>query len=711
MLGAAPASCPDDRDNAMHTMRFLRLHAVLLPALAAGTLIAQEPANVLTPHEIARLRSVSGAVLSPDGSAIAYLLTVPRDPFVDEDGASFTELHVVDVATGKTRAYVTGKSEVSRASWTKDGTGIAFLAKRGKDEQTSLYVIPRDGGEARRAVSLKGAISTYDFSPDGKQVVCITAAPEDEAKKKEKDKGFKQEVYEEEWQVNQIWIASFVDEKVEPRRVPLDGHPYQAYWSPIDDRLLVARAPTPLVDDQYMKQRVVVLDGRSGDLRASFENHGKLGKIGWNPNGVGIAVISAADINDPFPGRLQVAPSSGGTLVDLLPDYPGDVTDFEWQDPDTVVYVADQGVTCVMESIDVVGRNGGNARQIVAPGGAILASISLSDDGMRMAAIASSPTHPAEVFSIEADGAEKRLTNSNPWLDEVRLAPQDVVKFAARDALELEGILVHPLDEVAGKRYPLVLYVHGGPEAHHSNGWLTNYGDPAQVLAARGIGVFHVNYRGSTGRGVTFSKLSQGDPAGKEFSDLVDAVDHLVETGLVDPKKVGITGGSYGGYATGWCSTRYTDHFAAGVMFVGISDTISKFGTTDISNEEFLVHARKHPWDDDWKLALERSPIYWTEGCKTPLLILHGKDDPRVDPGQSRELYRYLKLRGQAPVRLVHYPGEGHGNKKAAARLDYTLRCVQWFEHYLVGPGGAMPPYDIDHAEPKAAGADEPTGS
>jgi dipeptidyl aminopeptidase/acylaminoacyl peptidase len=219
--------------------------------------------------------------------------------------------------------------------------------------------------------------------------------------------------------------------------------------------------------------------------------------------------------------------------------------------------------------------------------------------------------------------------------------------------------------------------------------------------------VFLPNYRGSTGRGVAFSELGQGDPAGKEFDDLVDAVDHLVAAGLADRSKVGVTGGSYGGYATAWCSTRYSDRFAAGVMFVGISDTISKTGTTDIPEEEYLVHARRRPWDD-WRGLLERSPIYHVNGARTPLLILHGKDDPRVFPGQSLELYRFLKIRGGAPVRLVLYPGEGHGNLRAASRYDYQLRALAWLEHYLKGTGGPPPAAELDYEATNPAKASKP---
>jgi dipeptidyl aminopeptidase/acylaminoacyl peptidase len=301
------------------------------------------------------------------------------------------------------------------------------------------------------------------------------------------------------------------------------------------------------------------------------------------------------------------------------------------------------------------------------------------------------------VFTLAHDETEpRRLTNTNPWLEKVTLAKQEVVSFKARDGLELQGLLIHPLDEQPGQRYPLVLMVHGGPESHFQDGWISRYAEPGQLLAAQGFAVFYPNYRGSTGRGVEFSKKGQSDYAGKEFDDLVDAVDHLVAIGLVDKDKVGVTGGSYGGFASAWCATKHTNRFAASVMFVGISDLVSKFGTTDIPNEMYLVHARKMPWDD-WDFFTERSPISYAEQARTPILIMHGKDDPRVHPSQSMELYRYLKVLGKVPVRLVLYQGEGHGNRKAAARQDYAMRLLQWMQHYLQGPGGDPPAPDLNY--------------
>jgi dipeptidyl aminopeptidase/acylaminoacyl peptidase len=676
------------------------LSMVLVAAPLALVLPSQAPADVLTAHKVAELRSVVAAEISPDGTKIAYVLAVPRKPLVDEDGGAWTELHVADVASGATRAFVAGKVNVSAPAWTADGKHIAFLQKRADDKGSSLYMIALDGGEARRAEAADESISAYDLHPDGQRVVVIASEPESAERKKLREKGFTQEIYEEDLRSSKPWVGTLFDE-AKPAKLAVDGHVSTAQWNAAGDKLAITVSPTPLVDDDYMRKRVQVVSAADGAVLAKVENPGKLGEIAWSPDGARIAMISAGDIHDPTDARLMLVPASGGAPVEVFPGIEGDTATFAWQGPDSILCVMHRGVEASLEKVVITDLSKAQPKVLVATGGPILTTVSLSDDGLRAAFVASSPTHPPEVFTM-AHGEEKpkRVTDSNPMLAKIRLAPQEVVRFKARDGVEIEGLLNRPLDEKKGERYPLILYVHGGPESHHSNGWLTNYGDPAQTAAARGFAVMHTNYRGSTGRGMAFAKLSQADAAGKEFDDLIDAIDHLVGTGLVDKDKVAVTGGSYGGYATAWLSTRYSDRVAAGVMFVGISDKISKVGTTDIPDEEFYVHALHRPWED-WQKMLERSPIFYAGQCKTPLLILHGKDDPRVNPGQSREMYRHLKLRSAAPVRLVLYPGEGHGNRKAAARLDYNLRMQQWIEHYLTGAKGAPPSMDLDYSEAK----------
>jgi len=661
----------------------------LVPPAAAGT-------SGMTLGQIAELRAVEEVAVSPDGERIAYVVSVPRRPFEEDDGPAWAELHVVG-PDGVARPFVTGRVTVDRIAWTPDGHAISYLTGHDDEKNRALRMIPVDGGESRTVLTHAEEIRSYALSPDGKRIAFSARPPKTAEREKLEEQGFDQQVFEEDWRQYRLWIAALEPDGTagEPRPVELPGSASAPVWSPDGKRILVALAPTPGVDDDYVARRLHLIDVDSGKIVGRIDNPGKLGRYDFSPDGGQVTLISGTDIHDPREGRLMVAPAAGGSPREVLPGYPGHVQSYAWQGSGALVFVADVGVWTTVERIDLLGER----RQTLVPKETVvLSDVSVSADGGTIAFRGETPRHPMEVFRLGADGSPLRLTDSNPWLADVSLARQEVVRFAARDGLEIEGILLRPLGEKPGVRYPLVMIVHGGPESHHRNGWQTGYSRPAQVLAARGFAVFLTNYRGSTGRGVEFSELDQGDFAGKEFDDLVDAVDHLIDSGLVDRARVGVTGGSYGGYATAWLSTYYTNRFAAGVMSVGISDLISKVGTSDIPEELYLVHLRQRVWDD-WQKMLERSPIYYVQKARTPLLILHGKKDTRVFPGQSLELYRYLKILGNVPVRLVWYPNEKHGNRKAAARLDYSTRLVRWMEHYLKGPGGEPPPYELDYRD------------
>ena len=667
------------------------ISAIAIFVLALAPTASPLAARPMTPEDIARLAQVREAAVSPDGAWIAYTVEVQRTLFEQEDGAAWVELHVVR-PDGEVRAFVSGEVNVGDFAWTPDGESIAFLAKRGDDEERALWRISRSGGEAEKLLEHESGIDAFSFAPDGNRVVFLADEAEDKDKKALEEKGFDQEVFEEELEWRRAYIATVGDaDGSEPRQIQIEGSARAAHWSPAGDRLVVVTAPTPLVDDDLMKKRVSFVDPESGATVAEVDHTGKLGDVAFSPDGKHLAMIAGVDLHDPSPGRLVVVPASGGKGMDLVPGFEGHFMAFTWKDGGSLYAIGHQGVEA---HVDEISADGSSRRTLVATGLAIWEGISAA--GGKVALTGSTPRHPTEVFALSATGAD-RVTDSNPWLAEIDFAMQEPVRHEARDGLMLEGVLIRPLNEESGKRYPLILTVHGGPEAHRSNGWLTTYARPSQVSAARGFATFFPNYRGSTGRGVEFSKLSQADPAGEEFDDLVDAVDHLVSTGLVDRDRVGITGGSYGGYATAWGSTYLTEHFRAGVMFVGISEKIAKWGTSDIPNELNWVHDRHWPWEK-WDLMVERSPVRYAEQSRTALLILHGKEDTRVHPSQSLILYRYLKTLGKTPVRLVWYPKEGHGNRKAAHRYDYTLRMLRWFEKYLQDGGGEPPPPDVDYS-------------
>ncbi len=666
------------------------LARALLSLAVCAALPAAEP---WTPEDVAKTRLVTQARISPDGQRIAYVLSVPRTLFEQEDGPAWTELHVVD-RHGRARGFITGEVNVSSIAWTPSSDRLSFLAKRGGDEQAALYVIALAGGEARAAARRETAIETYAWSPDGSRVAFTARASRSKERKRREKQGFTQEVVDEDFLRHELWTADLDDDGLarEPNKLELDGSADRIAWRPDAQRLAVSVAPTPSVDDGFMKRRIVVVDPANGEIHGGYQPPGKMGGFGWSPDGAHMAVVSTLDRSDPSPGRIVISDLRGQGVTTLLGDYLGHATAVEWLDSERIAFVADQGLHSALGSIAIA--DGPPKMRIPASEGLVFSGLSRADDGT-IAMIGESARHPPEVFLLEPRAARpRRLTDSNPWMRDMRFAKQEAVRFKARDGLELEGVLVRPLDERPGRRYPLILSVHGGPESHESNGWVTSYTRPGQLATARGFAVFYPNYRASTGRGVEFSKLDHGEPAGAEFDDLVDATDYLVAAGLVDRERVGVTGGSYGGYATAWASTALSERFAAGVMFVGISDLISKAGTTDIPNEIFEVHHRRRLWDD-WRFFLERSPIYHVGKARTPLLILHGKDDTRVPASQARELYRLIKTVGKTPVRLVLYPGEGHGNRRAASRYDYNRRMLRWFEHYLTGPGGDPPPHEL----------------
>ena len=663
-----------------------------LMALAAAP--AASAADPFTVHDLLRTRLVTEAVMGPDGATVAYVLSVPRDPFAEDDGPAWAELHVAGPEPGRDRAYVAGDVSVSKLAFTPDGRGIAFLSKRAGDDEKALYVIPVDGGEARRVLSHASGVSEFSFAPDGTQVAFLAKEPKDATREELAKKGFKAEAFEEQPRFTRVFVAGLAADGAagEPRALGLDGSASLLHWSPDGAHLAVALAPTPGVDDGIMKRVLHTVRPDDGTVVGRIETTGKLGKVAWSPDGSRLALLAGADQHDPANGRLMVVSSAGGEPRDLRPGWEGDAEAVAWQDDDTLLYVAHEGLQTMLVRQDL----GGGPGVVVKAGGPALRSFDLAADGKHAVFTGDTAANPREAY-IWRRGQDRveRLTDSNPWLADRRLAKQEAVRYTARDGVEIDALLIHPLDGVPDGGAPLIVMAHGGPEAHFSDGWLTRYVSPGQALAARGFAVVYPNYRGSTGRGVAFAMAGQGDYAGGEFNDLVDAVEHLAAQGVADRGRVGITGGSYGGYASAWAATALSEHFKASVMFVGVSDHVSKFGTTDIPNEMHLVHARSWPWEK-WDFYRERSPIYHAQKHRTPLLILHGKEDPRVHPSQSLIMYRYLKTLDQAPVRLIWYPGEGHGNRKAAARLDYAMRLLRWMEHYVTGPGGEMPAVELE---------------
>lgn len=657
-----------------------------------STTVAQD---VMTAYDLFKVERVVDAKLSPDGEHIAYLVQRYR-PFEEGKGSNYRDLYVYDLETETATPYLVGDRMLYSLDWHPNGNTITFLARMDGDKQTEIYGINLNGGAYYKIVDLPMSPVSYAWDPKGDAVAYIGITPASGSNAGLGKYGFDAEVFEEEQSHRDLYV--YYPEKDENVKVSQEGAVFGFAWHPDGRQLAAQIAPQNLVDDSYMFKDIYLIDAYAGTQELWIDVPGKLTDMTWSTKGSHLSFICGVDINDPVSGSLFVATMGGSKkfedLRNYTQDFEGHVSSVTWRDDETMLYTVSESTYIGLREIEVDDEEA----EIVVPAAPFHFS-GVSAVGNTAALIGDSKDHPNELFLLDLKkGDMARLTNHNPWLADKKMGKQETISWKAEDGLRIDGVLIYPVDYQVGERYPMIVEVHGGPEAHISDGWQTYYSRRGQVAAGRGYFVFYPNYRSSSGRGVEFSKLGFGDLADEEFTDILDGIDHLIAEGMVDEGKVGIGGGSYGGYFSAWGATKHSEYFAAACPFVGISNQISKRNTTDIPYEDYYVH-----WgiwsNEDIALMYDRSPVKYVENNQTPTLILHGKEDPRVHPSQSLELYRQLKMHGDAAVRLIWYPGEGHGNRNNPAQLDFCLRTMQWFDFYLKEGNSKdeMPPKDIDY--------------
>ena len=665
----------------MKPLRVFRPALLLVIAVLVSQLaVAQE--KVLTPELILTIRNITDVQVSPDGASLIFQVSRPRRDD-EKPGAAISELWMMPARGGEPMRFTYNDKSDRAAQWSPDGRQIAFLSQRGESTTTQIYVIPITGGEAMQVTKAETSVSAFRWSPDGSRIAYVVTDPKTKEETQAEKEGRDWTVADRNYKHARLYVID-LRTKESRRVINKDLTVHEFDWSPDGKQLVVGTTETPLVDDAYMRVKLHTVSAQGGEPRLVAPTEGKIGSTRWSPDGKWIAWLGATSMNDPFAGSVFVVSSNGGTAENLVKGYEGSAFTLAWQPgkPATIIFSAFERQANAMYAISMADRR----REPLSIQPLILgASPSFTRDGKWMAIVANTPRHPNEIFFGEAGNKPlNKLTTFNPQLKDTALGDQEVIKWQAADGWMIEGVIVKPVGYQKGRRYPTVMQPHGGPESADLNGWYGSYSRWGQMLAGRGFVTFYPNYRGSIGRGVDFSKADHRDLMGKEFQYMLSGIDYLIREGITDSERVGVGGGSYGGYTSAWAATASSERFKAAVAWMGITNWFSMTGVSDIFWENSTVH-----WDaimyDNYELYLERSPIRYIKKANTPTLIIHGAVDPRVPIGQSQELYTALKWKG-VPVEFVTYPREGHGVSEKAHQLDFMNRVAGWFEKYLKAP-------------------------
>lgn len=656
---------------------FFTLRMVIVMAMMAGHPAISPVHAQLTPEDVASVHQVTTVAMHPLGTHAAYVVSVPRSD--DEPvGRNYSELRVLNLQTGRTLNVVTAPRSAFAPSWIPGTNRLAFrTTDTDKHPRPQIYSIDVIGEDIQMHTEADEGVINYAFSSDpGLLAFTMREAfpPEVQARH---DRGYDMEVSDDPPRHVRLWVQN--GDNVEPVS-PDDRTVWDFAWSPDQHQLAVRMSYGVTADDEMMFSEIMKINVRDGSMDLLAGSQGKVGRMVWSPDGSRFAFLGAKAMNDPLPQRIYVTEVGSYLAADITPEgYEGTPEWLDWEDRNTLRFVAVEGTRTALRQISA---SGGEAVKLAGHGREIFRSVSFDGTLDFFAAAVHRRDHPPELYTGRLPGPQwTRLTHHNPFLEDRLLGRQETITWYGPDGMLIEGVITYPVDYHTSTAWPLAILPHGGPEGVSIDGWNTRPLYPAQVLAANGYVVLKPNYRGSGGRGSAFTMANHRDLGGKEFEDVLWGIDHLAYNGVIDPARVGISGTSYGGYFSAWAATRYSDRFAAGITFAGLSNWISFMGTTDIPHEMSITH-----WDLWWfeneGLNWDRSPVAHLRTAGTPLLVAHGLADDRVHPEQSMQLYQFLRLNG-IPTQLVMYPRQPHGLTERAHRIDFMNRVLDWFDRHV----------------------------
>jgi len=644
----------------------------------------------MVPEDVYALTGAGDPRLHPDGKTIAFVVW-----HIDPEERDYRSAIWVAAADGSSppRRFTSGEKRDSSPRWSPDGSQLAFTSSRGEAKTSQLYVIPAEGGEARKLTDLKEDPSEAVWSPDGSQIAFSARVPdeayEEEDDRKRRPRRFTRLNYKLD---NVGWTGDrrqhlFVvpaDGSEDPRQLT-DGDFENASpaWSPDGQKLVFVSARSDFWDIE-LASHLYVMDASGGEpTQLTSETDGGCEAPVWSPDGSQIAFLYTPGTFDwPHNGQLAVVPGSGGahrllteSLDRTCAPYPP-IGEPIWDGERILFALEDRGNVHVY----AVAADGSGAPEPVLDGERVVTGFDLHDG-----TLVHTETTGTALAELYAGG--RALTQVGKDFSGGReLVEPERFTAVSEDGTEVDAWIVRPPGFDESKRYPTLLTIHGGPFSQYSTGFF----DEFQVYAAAGYVVLYANPRGSSGFTEAWGRAIRGPSNGEgpgwgtvDYQDLTAVVDTALEKyDFIDRDRLGVLGGSYGGFMTTWI-VGHTNRFKAAISERAVNNLVSAYGSSDL----FWAFAGQFGSSlyDDFDAWVERSPSRYADKIETPLLIMHSENDLRCNIEQGEHLFITLRLR-KHDVEMVRFPAESHELSRSGSpvhRVERFKIILDWFDRYL----------------------------
>jgi len=666
--------------------------------------------RLITAEDLYRFQLIADCRISPDGKYVVF--AVQR---VDKKTEKkYSNLWVVPTDGGRPRQFTYGDQVDGQPRWSPDGREIAFLSNRGDEEQPQMYVIPFYGGEARPLTDLKGTFADFEWSPDGRRIVCQFRKKDQEAIEREEDER-KKELGIVSRHITRVfykldgtgylpqerWHVWTIDARNGRAKQLTDGDVYdelEPRWSPDGGQIVFFsnRSEDPDFDPDAVDLYVIPATG--GEMRKIETPYGPKELPSFSPDGRWIAYVGHEGGGDwwknddlwavPADGQGQARNLTGRYDIHVSCDTINDMGSPAmmpptWSQDGQSLYfqMAHHGDT-PLKSISLDGDD----MQTVIGGEGVVGPFTFDQEGTKLAYFYGEMKNPGQVWVRDvASGRSRKLTRVNEnLLDGIELGEIEEVWFKGAADNDLQGWILKPPGFDPSKKYPSILEIHGGPLVQYGNFFMHEF----YYLAAQGYVVWFSNPRGGRGYGEAHAKAIWGAHGTADYADLMAWADYVAGQPYIDRDRMGVTGGSYGGYMTNWI-IGHTDRFKAAVTQRSISNRISGWGSKDFNWTYQEMFDNQPPWE-----ALDRywdvSPMKYIGNAKTPTLIIHSQQDHRCPIEQGEQVFVALKQLG-VEAEFVVFPDEPHGLSRVGRtdrRIERLNHIRRWFDRFLKGDDG-----------------------